>query len=548
MDNLIRNLSEDQRKRLHAKVDEPLSISIFTTRTNVDQSTTKLNFKFIYHNLFLESLLRMKPTNKDKHELMIRCYELYKNNPSELAVVHEFDHEYQSNKALWWYTRETFLFRLLNKGLRTQNIDLLFCFRFFLSDLQKQIEDHQCQQRMEIYRAQLMSIEELNELKNSIGEYISINSFFSTSRDRNYALFLLGDLKSVYDDFHQKVLFQIDADPTHAGVKAFADISVESDFKNECEVLIMLGAVFRLENIYSTEQNIWIIDLTLTNCDDCQLKNPIDPTKDIDLFTFGKLLHQMNKFDEAEKYFRRLLKEFANDVNQTSLCYYHIGRVYSSRRKPKDAIIWYDKTLKTMMEFGDFDKLNLADCYNSIGNIHRRQENYRVALQFYEKALHIWKEEYGDDHLKIAMCLINIGVIYDFEEHYDQALECLEKALLIKEKYQENNQSDIAILYNNIGLVHQHARRFDLALENFQQALNIYQTLSHEQNQDYAITLEYIGHVLEQMEHWTNALSSLKEAASIYRQVLSSEHRKVTELEQDIQHISVLINKHTTSE
>ena len=346
LDNLIRNLSEDQRKRLHAKVDEPLSISIFTTRTNVDQSTTKLNFKFIYHNLFLESLLRMKPTNKDKHELMIRCYELYKNNPSELAVVHEFDHEYQSNKALWWYTRETFLFRLLNKGLRTQNIDLLFCFRFFLSDLQKQIEDHQCQQRMEIYRAQLMSIEELNELKNSIGEYISINSFFSTSRDRNYALFLLGDLKSVYDDFHQKVLFQIDADPTHAGVKAFADISVESDFKNECEVLIMLGAVFRLENIYSTEQNIWIIDLTLTNCDDCQLKNPIDPTKDIDLFTFGKLLHQMNKFDEAGKYYQRLLIEFSNNSYQTSLCYYHIGRVYSGRRKYKYAIRWYKKSLK----------------------------------------------------------------------------------------------------------------------------------------------------------------------------------------------------------
>ena len=134
------------------------------------------------------------------------------------------------------------------------------------------------------------------------------------------------------------------------------------------------------------------------------------------------------------------------------------------------------------------------------------------------------------------------------KEKYHEALQCLQKALLIKEKHQGINQSDIAILYNNIGLVHQHARRFDLALENFQQALNIYQTLSHEQNQDYAITLEYIGHVLEQMEHWTNALSSLKEAASIYRQVLSSEHPKVTELEQDIQHISVLINKHPTSE
>lgn len=495
----------------------------------------------------------MKPTNKDKDELMIHCYDLYKNNPLELAIIREFDEKYQSDQAIKWYTRETFVFRLLNKGLRTQNLDLLFFFRFFISDLQKQIEENQCQQRLQIYRAQLMSIEELNELRNSIGEYISVNSFFSTSRDRSYALFLLGDNNSAYEDL-QKILFEIDADPNHAGVKPFADISSKSDFSNECEVLIILGAVFRLEKIYLNENNIWIIDVTLASCDDYQLKIPIDQIKQenhdekTNLFSFGKLLHQMNKFDEAEKYYRRLLKEFANDSNQTSLCYYHIGRVYSGRGKYKHGILWYEKSLKTATKCQDTDKSNIADCYNSIANIHRRQENYRQALQFYEKALQIWEEEYGDDHLKIAMCLINIAVIYDIEEKYTEALQCLGKALKIKQKYHGNNHSDVAILHNNIGLVHQHCHQFDLALESFQQALDIYQTLPQEQHREYAITLENMGYLLEEMESWKSALVYFEEAASIYRHLLSSEHPKMIEIEQNIRHLSFLINRNTVSE
>ena len=158
-------------------------------------------------------------------------------------------------------------------------------------------------------------------------------------------MFLLGDVNSIYEDL-QKILFQIDADPKHVGVKPFADISSESDFKNECEVLIMLGAVFRLEKIHLSEDNVWFIDLTLASSNDYQLTIPVEHGEQTNLFSFGKLLHQMNKFDEAGKYYQRLLIEFSNDSYQTSLCYYHIGRVYSGRRKYKYAIRWYKKSLK----------------------------------------------------------------------------------------------------------------------------------------------------------------------------------------------------------
>ena len=67
---VTKNLISDQRRQRYNHIDEPLSINIFTTRNNPDQSTTGLNYKFVYHNLFLNSLFQMKSRTKDKDELI----------------------------------------------------------------------------------------------------------------------------------------------------------------------------------------------------------------------------------------------------------------------------------------------------------------------------------------------------------------------------------------------------------------------------------------------------------------------------------------------
>ena len=107
---------------------------------------------------------------------------------TQLALVHEFENEYSSDKALWWYTRDSFLYKMLNKALRVQNIDLLFLFRFVIGDIYQQLKQNQCQSPVRVYRGQVISNDELNTLQQSIGEFISINSFFSTSTNRHKAL------------------------------------------------------------------------------------------------------------------------------------------------------------------------------------------------------------------------------------------------------------------------------------------------------------------------------------------------------------------------
>jgi hypothetical protein len=89
-----------------------------------------------------------------------------------------------------------------------------------------------------LYRGQLMSNEELQTLKDSVGSLISVNSFVSTSINRQLALSFL-ESSPISDDL-QGVLLEIDADPPLNGIKPFANITSFSYFPGEDEVLMML--------------------------------------------------------------------------------------------------------------------------------------------------------------------------------------------------------------------------------------------------------------------------------------------------------------------
>jgi hypothetical protein len=259
--DLVNKIQTDQIKRIKKKVDESLPINIFNTEQG--QSTTGLNGQFIHSQLLIDCLLRMKSTSVEKNDLVTVCKKEYEGNAQELSIINEFEKNYAPFRAIWWYTRQSFLYRLLNKALRVQNIDLIYLFRFFIRDLHNQLLTCQCPMIIHVYRGQLMVQEELDILKNSIGKYISINSFFSTSFNRDLALVF-----SRNTDHYERVLFDIQANPELANEKPFADISTQSYFPDELEVVFMLGSIFQLVSIEYDTDGIWIIHMILSSGDE----------------------------------------------------------------------------------------------------------------------------------------------------------------------------------------------------------------------------------------------------------------------------------------
>ena len=67
------------------------------------------------------------------------CKKEYANYPKELEQVKILEQMYESKEAVKWYTKNGFLYRLLNRSLRENSIDLIVKLRYFIYDLHNQL-------------------------------------------------------------------------------------------------------------------------------------------------------------------------------------------------------------------------------------------------------------------------------------------------------------------------------------------------------------------------------------------------------------------------
>ncbi|CAF3883668.1 unnamed protein product [Rotaria sp. Silwood1] len=307
-DELVSQINEDHKRQ--RKMEEPVWINVFTTTRDPGKSTTGINGQFVFSQLLIDCLLQLKSNEIDKHEL-ISCFEKeYEGNQSELNRIREFQKDYSIDKALWWYTRDSFFYKTLNAALRKQNIHMIFLYRSFITDIYRQLQHYQSKHSVRVYRSQLISSDELNCLQKSIGQFVSVNSFLSTSIQREIADFYMGDRTQMIN--LERVLFEIDADSKVVKTKPFANITMLSYFADEEEVLFMLGSIFRLNSItYDDDNQVWIIEMSLCADDEHRLKQVLgDMKKEIDadetnLCTLGKVLWMMGNIDLAKIYYIR---------------------------------------------------------------------------------------------------------------------------------------------------------------------------------------------------------------------------------------------------
>ena len=76
LNELISRIKAD--RKIQKKIEEPLSINIFSA----DKSITGVNRQFVFSQLFIDCLLRLKSTQIDKNELMNCCKNQYEGNHS----------------------------------------------------------------------------------------------------------------------------------------------------------------------------------------------------------------------------------------------------------------------------------------------------------------------------------------------------------------------------------------------------------------------------------------------------------------------------------
>lgn len=348
LDKLVARIKGDHK--IQQIIEQPFSINIFAA----GKSTGGVNGKFVFSQVLIECLLRLKPMENDTHELINYCKKVYEGNRYELANIREFERTYSSDKALWWYTRDTFFFKLLNSILRTENIHMIYLFRQYMADLQQQLKKNQTRSVLKVYRGQFLSSDELETLKKSCGLFISINSFFSTSTEYDRACTFINEFE-LPDDI-ERVLFIIEADPNRVTVKPFANISRFSEYEEENEILFMVGSIFRLENVsFHSHEKLWKINMKLSNENDSDFKNVLKDMKqelgtgETTLQVLANVLCEMGQFDLAEFYLHRLLAQIPSNHPSFSDLYHELSKIASRARD-------YDKSVEYRQKALEFNK------------------------------------------------------------------------------------------------------------------------------------------------------------------------------------------------
>ncbi|CAF4032598.1 unnamed protein product [Rotaria magnacalcarata] len=505
------------------------SLHIFDTSSECDnyiRASTKEKVVFVISNTFNESTIARL------HDLpqLVCCYvlccnqsedfawanqyskiyakKLYADKPNDLACIELFEREYTSNKAIWWYSLDCFLYRLLNRALRNRDFDLLFALRFFITDLALAIK-HQYEQYLrvsterdivKVFRGQCISSNELQLMLDNVNEFISMNSFFSTSRDRRVAMSFLQN-RSV-DGKDRYVLFEITID-SRLPIKPFADIKEYSEFAAEDEVLITLGALYRIDKIIEhPEDGHYVVQLCLASDNDYRLKEIYDYLKqeiqdEYTLDSLGKILRKMGEYQHALKYYDRMIHE---------------------------------------------TQIMLTNCHMGIGRAMYGITSYDNALKHYEACLTIRKSQLDENHADVGISYSRVGAALCRQGEMRRSLENLNRATKIQEQTLSPNSLDLAETYNTLGLAYFTLNNLQQAANYFQKALDIRIQVLPQDHRDIGFAYNNLSRVLENDEHYEQALTYAKKALAISLKILPPNHPDVERIKDNIRRMVKIAN------
>jgi tetratricopeptide (TPR) repeat protein len=537
---LIAQIKADENAR--SKIEEPITLTVFTAAQKSEQSTTELNGNFLHSLLLIDALLRLKPDKNDKKELVSFCHKECKDD-DDMDRLSEFAGKYSPDQAIRWYTYESPLYKKLNEALRTQNIQDLLLFRFFIGDIYEQLKKYQYKEPVQVYRGQIMSIKEFKKLERSVGNLISCNSFFSTTRKRKEALkFMKIDKTS---DSLCPVLFIIDADPSVVTTKPFADIQSLSALRHEAEVLFMIACVFRLTKICEGKDQIQEIHMELCGDDVHDLKELYEHMKEeywgdddeIDLLTFGEVLYHMGEYKSATKVFSRLSDELPSNDPSRSKLYFYLGMMNYKKEDYDLSLKWYHDSLEMILKTQPSNYTNIGELYNCIGEAHRVKNDYKQALLWLDKGIDCFKKEHHENHPTMGTLYNNIGLIYQEQQKYDEALNYYKKSLAVNEKHLPSDHPDMAKSHHNISIVYGYLKEYDLAMEHHNKSLEIKLKAFPSTHSSIADSYQCIGCLYYDKGEWKQALKYFEKASDIYHCSFTKTHPKVIRIQENIQRV-----------
>ena len=116
-------------------------------RSLVDLQSSKAEFE--WRQTLIDVILDTPmPSMENIYQDLIDEWRLvYRNNAVQTGFIDEFEATYDPSNAIYWYTRDTFLYKMVNMALRAENIAVIWRLRFYIHDLYQTLKQLHQQQR-----------------------------------------------------------------------------------------------------------------------------------------------------------------------------------------------------------------------------------------------------------------------------------------------------------------------------------------------------------------------------------------------------------------
>jgi tetratricopeptide (TPR) repeat protein len=454
-------------------------------------------------------------------------------------ALDEFQKQYSPTNAVYWYTKNLFIYRLLNQAIRTRNIDILYTLKSLIIDLQTQLTQlftaatkKLVSSTITLYRGARIRSDELEQLKANTGSFISLNTFMSTSRDKDIALTYAEAYSSAENDSNiYPIIYEIQCSlGIHSAV--FADVEKYGTNINEKEVLFDFSTVFEITSVESKD-DVWTVKLCDTNKHTQLVDNYVDVAKqemkeNSSELLFGRLLLYLGEYETAVTYVKQIAPflhtkdkceslarfcfdigrrchlngdiDFALETYNSTLQYstnltlvartlYTIGNMYFERNDYERALNYYQQILENEKAFPNGDSLSSA-VYTTMGMIYQSTEEYEKALYHYRKAMEIDSRQ---DSVSLASSMDNIASVYEQMNNYNVALDYYINAQKIRLKVVPTNHLSIATSFLNLASLYTLVGEKKLALECYLKVLYIQKVNLQDNHPDVNETIAKIS-------------------------------------------------------
>ncbi|CAF0906051.1 unnamed protein product [Adineta steineri] len=487
-----------------------------------------------------------RDSSQAKREMLAECRAYYRGNDHELARINEFARTYRSADAINWYTRDCFLYRLVNKALRTEDIRALYRFRFFIVDMCARLEEEAAiastyhNAPFRVYRGSQLGRDEVEQMR--IGTLVATNGYLSTSRHLNVAQIFIGidsdtgmSPSRSRKDRRQYVLFEIDVDLAQSTDVVVVDVSGQSAIPDENEIIFNLGTTFIITHImYDDEHYLWHAQM-VSSSEVAELNRHYNEyvrghLADVNAtLLFGQFLAEISgDYAETIVYFHRLLRRLSADDEDRPNIYYFLGRAYRFIGKYQQAITYFRCAQLLQRRKVPQWSFDCGRTLGVLGTVYSEMGDLTQAIRLEEKALAIHSYCLPQDHVEMVDNWNRLAYAYWQEKNYERALIMLSNSLSLSKKKMPVNYPNHAQVVCTMGLVQHALGNREEALNYLKQSLQMRESLLADDHPVVARTCYELGIIYaERDDEHTLALQYARRALHIQEVKLPPNHREL---------------------